>query len=73
MAPDKGDTTPTGDSGSPGPAIDHRADEAIIPHDALDPVYEAKANVLNHAVRGSRHLDSRGKVSPDTGVALQST
>ena len=73
MAPDKGDASPTVDSGSPGPAIDHRADEAIIPHDALDPVYEAKAKVLNHAVRRSRRLEPPGEVSPDPGVTLQNT
>lgn len=73
MAPRKGDTSPTVDSGSPGPAVDHRTDEAIIPHEALDPVYEAKAMILNRAVRGSRRLGFPGEVSPEPVVALQST
>ena len=45
-------------------AADHRADEAIIPHGALDPVYEAKARVLNRAVRVRR------RPAPPSGVPL---
>lgn len=64
MAPRKGDTSPAEGSGSPGLTIDHRADEAIIPPDALDPIYEAKAKVLNRAVRGSRRFSSPGGSFP---------
>lgn len=60
----KGDESPAEVSGTPERALDPRADEAIIPHGALDPVYEAKARVLNRAVRVRRHLASPDGVPP---------
>ena len=60
----KGDESPAEISGTPERAVDPRADEAIIPHGALDPVYEAKAKVLNRAVRVWRHLASPDHIPP---------
>lgn len=60
----KGDESPAEVSGTPERAVDYRADEAIIPRGALDPVYEAKAKVLNRAVRVRRLLASPDRVPP---------
>ena len=64
MFSQKGDASPAVDSGSPERVTDPRADEAIIPAGALDPVYEAKAKVLNRAVCAQRHPASPARVPP---------
>lgn len=65
MPPKKGDASPAEGSASPERVVvESRDDEAIIPHGALDPVYEAKAKLLNRAVRVRRHLASPGHDSP---------
>jgi hypothetical protein len=47
----KGDVTQSSEVSPTYGTITGVDDEAIIPKGALDPVYEAKARVLNHAVR----------------------
>lgn len=65
MAADKkGDASPAEGSASPERVADVGFGEAIIPPGALDPVYEAKAKVLNRAVRARRHPAPPGRVPP---------
>ncbi|MBE3046922.1 hypothetical protein IMZ48_31215 [Candidatus Bathyarchaeota archaeon] len=75
MPPEKtGDASPAEGSASPtehAVLIGLDEAEAIIPHGALDPVYEAKAKVINRAVRARPPgVPGRG---PPIQVAARST